>query len=94
MGKFAWDFPNFEHEKRRYVRVAFATVRGSIQMPDENFFQIGRDEEDISWRASEEEARLIINKISKDKKNVENKKFYFKFWFITAPSGPLKSSAV
>lgn len=79
MGKFAWEFPDIEKEKKRYARIAFDAVRASIQCPDENVFQNKRDKEGIAWRFTEEEARRVLNKIRKDKRNIEKGLFFFQF---------------
>lgn len=79
MSKFVWEFPDKEKEKWKYVRTGFDTVRAAIQSPDENFYQISRDEEGVSWRATQEEARVILNRISKDKKLVEKGALNFQF---------------
>jgi hypothetical protein len=77
LSKFAREFPDFNTEKKRYVRMGFDTVEAAIQLPDENFFQIKRDEEAVSWVASEEQARVVLQRISKDKlKSMKGSLYY------------------
>lgn len=77
LSKFPWDFPDFEKEKKKYVRLGFDTVKGAIQLPDENFYQIRRDQETISWRASEGDAQIVLKRIANDRKKIEKEAFHF-----------------
>lgn len=77
MGKFPWDFADFEKEKKRYLRSGVDTLKGAIQCPDENFYRIERDVEGISYCVNKEQATVILNNIAKDKKKSEQGTFYF-----------------
>lgn len=77
ISKFSRDFPLFRNEKIRYLLMAYNTVEGALQLPDENFYQIRRDEEGISFKANEAEARSILQSIGKDKLKMENKSLHF-----------------
>lgn len=77
MSKFPCEFPDFEKEKRRVLRLGFDTVDGAIQLPDENFYRIKRDEENVSWRATEKDAQIVLNRIAKDKLLIEKRLFHF-----------------
>ena len=80
ISKFLWDFPVFEKEKIKYIRIGFDTLRAALQMPDENFYQIGRDSVEISYRATEGQARKILKSIAKDKSNSEKGSFHFQIF--------------
>lgn len=80
ISKFLWDFPVFETEKIKYIRIGFDTLKAALQMPDENFYHMGRGCVEISYRATEEQARKILKSIAKDKANSEKGLLHFQIF--------------
>lgn len=79
VSKFTWDFPDPAIKAKEYARAAFDARPGALQLPDENAcFQVGRDQESVSVRATPEQAQIVFNRIKKDREKIYTGRFFFR----------------